>query len=259
MPIRTNLKDLAPSSERFKKEIALLSGGYSAPTLFPGGKVTVYPWDTEVSAWLASDRTLQPGRLLYALTGKLTGFNDEQVQKFVAGEITLVLLVARAAANEQQINYTAKCPVCGVLERCSVIVPDALTRMGEKPDKYVGWDEVTLPDSKDVLRIRPLLVSDEIAVAERPRTANDISDTGARLITAILTVNGGAPDSIDERKQYYLALSPKDRQFFTSEVDRLTPHLDTRIHQKCPSPSCKNEFTHELTFDEEFFRPSGSK
>jgi hypothetical protein len=257
MPIKTNLKDLAPSSERFKKEIALLSRGYSAPNQFPGGKVVIYPWDTEVSAWLASDRALQPGRLLYALTGKLTGFTDEQVQKFVAGEITLVLLVARAVANEQQINYTAKCPVCGTLERCSVVVPDNLAKVGEKPDKYIGWDEVTLPDCKDVLKIRPLLVADEIAVTERPRLVNDISDTGARLITSIISVNGGTPDSIDERKQYYLALSPKDRQFFTSEVDRLTPHLDTRIQQKCPN--CKSEFTHELTFDEEFFRPSGSK
>jgi len=257
MPIKTNLKSLTPASERFKKEIPLLSGGYSAPELFPNGTVVVHPWDTEVSAWLASDRMLQPGRLLYALTGRLTGFNDAQMQKFVAGEITLVLLVARAVANEQMINYVARCPLCGEPEPCSIAVPDKLARVGEKPAGYAGWDEITLPDVKDVLRIRPLLVADELAIADRPRITGAVepSDTGARLMASIISINGSTPDSLEELKQYYFALSPKDLQFFTSEFDRLTPHLDTRLHQECPK--CKNRFVHELTFDEEFFRSSG--
>ena len=262
MPIKTNLKSLAPAYERYKKEVPLLSGGYSAPELFPSGTVTVFPWDTEVSAWLASDRTLQPGRLLYALTGRLTGFSEKQVQRFVAGEVTLVLLVARAAANEQVINYTARCPVCGTLERCSVVVPDNLAKVGEKAKGYQGWDEITLPDANDILRIRPLLVADELAIADRPRVACAVepSDTGARLIASIISVNGGAvndgtPTALDELKQYYFALSPKDLQFFTAQVDKLTPHLDTRLMQQCPA--CKHGFAHELTFDEEFFRSGG--
>ena len=257
MPIKTNLKSLTPAYERFKKEVPLLSGGYSAPELFPSGTVTVYPWDTEVSAWLASDRGLQPGRLLYALTSRLTGFNDKQVQKFVAGEVTLVLLVARAAANEQVINYVARCPVCSTLERCSITVPDSLAKVGEKAKGYQGWDEIKLPDANDILHIRPLLVADELAIAERPRVAGAMepSDTGARLIASIISINGSTTDSLDELKQYYFALSPKDLQFFSFEVDRLTPHLDTRLMQQCPA--CKNKFAHELTFDEEFFRSGG--
>lgn len=256
MPIKTNLKSLEPSSARLKQQIQLLSRGYSDPKTFPGGMITVYPWDTEISAWMATERSLQPGRLLYALTSRLTGLTDAQVRNFVAGEVSLVLLVARAIANDQTISFTARCPYCGTTERCSVNVPEKLGKVGEKPEGYQGWDTINLPVCKDVLKVRPLLVSDEIAISERIRDASrrEPSDTGARMIASILEINGGAPDSREELVQYYFALSPQDLQAFNDELDRITPHLDTALHQECPS--CKRTFIHELSFDEEFFRPS---
>lgn len=256
--IKTNLRSLEPARERLKKTITLLSKGYSAPELFPGGQLTIYPWDTEVSSWLAMNRAVNPNRILYTLCGKLTAMSEEKVNKFVAGEVILVLLVARALASDQQLTYTARCPFCGTLERATVAVPEGLERIGEKPADYPGYDEITLPDAKDVLRIRPLLVSDEIAIADAApeKGSYRISDAGARLLASIVAVNGSIADSLQELVTYYRALSPSDIQFFVDEVDRLTPHLNTERKHKCGNPRCERMFSHELALDEEFFRPS---
>ena len=257
MPLRTNLKSLEPSRERLKKVVTLLSKGYSAPELFPGGALTIYPWDTEVSSWLASNRSISQGRILYTLAARLTGLREEQVTKFVAGEVILVLLVARALASDQRLSYSAKCPHCGTIERASVLVPDELEKIGEKAPDYPGYDEILLPDAGDTLRVRPLLVSDEISIAEAvPEKMLNISDTGARLLTGLVSVNGTIPDDLPERVRYYQALSPSDVQFFVDEVDRLTPHLNTERKHKCSNPKCAQTFSHELALDEEFFRPS---
>jgi hypothetical protein len=132
-----------------------------------------------------------------------------------------------------------------------------MEKLGEKAEGYPGWDEITLPATKDVLRIRPLLVGDEIAVSERlPEKGLDLSETGARLLTGLLSVNGGVPESIEERVTYYRALPPEDLQFYVDQADKLTPHLNTQLKHACPNPACKRVFTHELALDEEFFRPS---
>ncbi len=52
MPIQSKLPNLTPSSERLKKIIKLISGGYSLKPDIPDGLVTVYPWDSEVSEWV---------------------------------------------------------------------------------------------------------------------------------------------------------------------------------------------------------------
>ena len=57
MPIKTNLKTLAPAVERLKTQIKLISGGFSVRNMLPDGQLVVYPWDSEVSDWLVSRAT----------------------------------------------------------------------------------------------------------------------------------------------------------------------------------------------------------
>jgi hypothetical protein len=46
MPIKTNMKSLQPRRQVYKRELNLLSKGFSAPKAWPEGKITIYPWDS---------------------------------------------------------------------------------------------------------------------------------------------------------------------------------------------------------------------
>lgn len=255
MAIKTNLVDLTSARERFRTAIPLLSGGFSAPHVFKEGKVVIYPWTTETSEWfveLAKKNTgLSLTRLLLA---KLTGLKSEEVDLMVASEAMLVLLIARALSTQHKIVYTCSCTHCNAVQReATIIVPDQLEKVGEKSPDYPGYDEVTLPESKDVVRVRPILIADEIAVENRSKLDQVKCSGGvARTLASIVAVGGGNPDNLDELLRYYRALSPSDVEFLERNIEDLSPRLNTRIRHSCEK--CDREFDHDLGLDATFFR-----
>ena len=56
-----------------KATIQLLSGGYACPGAFPGGQITVYPWDRDVDHWQLerSQRGGSRRNLLYDLLPRI--------------------------------------------------------------------------------------------------------------------------------------------------------------------------------------------
>jgi hypothetical protein len=94
---------------------------------------------------------------------------------------------------------------------------------------------------------------DELSIVERDeRSRALITDTILRSLRRIVTVNGGAPDRLEEVQTYYAALPPKDVRFFEDKARELSPHLDSTIWHVCND--CQTKFPHPLAFDIEFFR-----
>jgi hypothetical protein len=256
MPIKTKLVDLTPAKDRFRSKIKLLSGGYSDRETFKDGEISVYPWDAEVSEWFQErSRKVSGVGLTRDILARLTGIKPEKMGKFVASEALLVLLVARALVTQHKLSYEASCPHCGRVQPVeSVTVPDDLGRKGEKAADYPGYDDITLPDSQDVIRIRPLVMDDELSITSRTAAQRaKASDGVARTLAAIVAVGGGVPDSVEELVNYYRALSPVDVQFLEQSLDDLAPQLDSRIQHVCSF--CAKPFEHELSLDASFFRP----
>jgi len=257
MSFQSNVTDRRPRREKFKQEIALISGGFACPSAFPGGKITVYPWDSTIDAWLndAATKSSGPEReiLLYQLMAKVCNLNGCKLDDFVIGDVNTVLLVARSIANQNKIQYLTACPKCGHQEMAEVLVPNELTPIAPKTADYKGTDLVTLDEGKDKVSVRPLRVRDEIAIASRPPEAKEhISSHVAHVLAPVVSINDGQPDRLDDLLEWYLALSPHDAKQLEDFIEEASPHLSQELPHKCDE--CGNSWFHRMVLDQEFFR-----
>lgn len=253
MGIKTNMKDLKPRRQVYKREITLLSHGFSAPEHFPQGKITVYPWDSEIDAFLV-DRSRNPeGNVILDLLQKCCNMNGCPVDKFVFSEIHPILLLSRALQYGGTVSYESHCPHCHARSMENINIPDDLRPAGLKAEDYPGSDTITLPVCKDEMKIRPLLVADHKKLEARlPEDRALISDRVMQICLGIVEVGGGKPETLEEVAQWYAALDPVDCKFLEEQLTEQSPHLDTRIPHLCQT--CSRKFYHILQFDQEFFR-----
>jgi hypothetical protein len=258
MPIKTNMKSLQPRRQVYKRELNLLSKGFSAPKAWPEGKITIYPWDSEVDAYLLEQsKAGGKGNLLYGILEKVCDLNGASVDQFVFSEVNAVLLVSRAIQFDGLVEYESVCPYCKTTDRETIQIPHDLALIGEKKVGYPGYDDITLPDCKDVVRIRPLLVKDQKKIEDKLNEGlENFTERHLQIFLAIVSVNDGTPETIEEVKQWYDALSPADARYLEEQQVDLSPRLDNRIPHKCKQ--CARQFFHTLLFDQEFFRPRGA-
>lgn len=256
MPFQSKLTNLASRREKFQKRITLLSGGFARPESFPKGEITVYPWDTQIDDWLADrakkgDQTM----VLYELCGKLCDLNGCPLDRFVIGDVNTVLLVSRSIRYNSIIEYEAACPYCGWRSDEQIGIPDELGRVGEKSTGYPGYDRIELPDCKDVVDIRPLMVKDERMISTRDDISKKlITDHVMHILTPIVAINDGRPDGFEPLYTWFNALPPQDAEYLEQKENELYPHLDTDIPHTCDR--CSKRFVHALDFSKEFFRTS---
>ena len=257
MAINTNLPTLASRRENYKQVVQLLSGGYVDRNAFPDGMVTVYPWDTQIDEWLrARLRKGKKSTVLWEVTDQIADLNGCPVEKMVVGDVYTILLVSRSIRYANEIVYTSHCPYCNDERQEKIAVPNDLVKVGVKPPDYPGWDIITLPKSRDTVKVRPLTVQDEIDIADRdPVIKEKVTDRLARVFWPILEIGGGKVESLDEIVMWYNALSPRDADELEVQENALYPHLDTKLDHTCDQ--CGRVFSHVLDIDTDFFRPSG--
>lgn len=253
--IKSKVTDTRPARVKLARDIQLLSRGYFAPESFPDGMITVYPWENTIDGWLVEHATKssQVG-LLWELLPQLCNLKGVDVDAVPIGDMNTIMLCSRALANRGQVQYAADCPSCGEKNGGVVKVPDELERIGEKRSGYPGWDEITLPESQDVVKIRPLTVKDSKFISGRTaEQRKKITTQLLKILIPVVDVNGGLPDSLDELIGWYNALDPVDKQYLDRMENELYPHLRTELDFKCDS--CGNSFEVPLKFDESFFSP----
>lgn len=256
--IKSNLSDRRPRREKFKKVITLVSGGFAAPTAFPEGKITVFPWDSTIDAWLTEsagkvNNSATRDRLLYEAMEKVCDLNGCALEDFVIGDVNTVLLTARSIPNGCRINYTTVCPKCAQEESDEIAVPDELKPIGQKATDYKGTDSIILKDSRDAVEARPLRIRDVLAIDGRDHEAKKrLSDHVAHVIGPIVTVGGEKPDKIEELLEWYMALSPADASQLEKFIDETTPHMSQDLPHSCDK--CGHGWMHRLVLDQEFFR-----
>lgn len=254
MALKSNLTNLAPSRERLKRQIKLLSGGYVSRTAFPDGMITVYPWDTMIDEALLRRKSKKNAgdTILYDILPKLCDLNGCPLGDFLVGDAYTILMVSRAMRRNCVYELTVTSP-SGDVSQISVRIPDDLERVGEKGPDYPGYDLITLPDSNDIVKVRPLALKDERAVVSRSaQERSEMSDVLARTLYSIVSVNDGTPDSVAELQQYWSALSPNDQAFFQNARNDAFPHLSEDI--KLEDPETGESYTVSLDLDEGFFR-----
>lgn len=254
MPIKTNMTNMTPRRQQYKREITLLSKGHTSPQAWPKGKITVFPWDHTIDNFFLEEnrRGASKNELLFTLVEKLTDLNGAPIDDFPADEVNTVLMVARSIGHEK-VTYKTRCPLCNCEMTESISVPDELEKVGEKPEEWPGYDEITLPDCKDVVQLRILTVKDEKIVQNRkPEQRREISDSDLRTLMPIVSINESTPDTMEELQLYFSALSPADATFLIEQQRQLSPHLNTSIPEKCDD--CKHQFVQVLSFDRIFFR-----
>jgi len=254
MPLKSNMTNLAPASQQYRRSVQLLSRGYSNRKAFPGGTITVFPWDSETDDWLT--QRVKSGikeTILFDLCGQLCDLNGCALNDFVAGDVTTILMVARSIARDNFLTFTTVCPQCGNSSQEKVIVPDGLERVGEKGLDYPGFDTVTLDKCKDIVKTKPLLIKDECTIANRSDDSKSrYPDRIAHIIASVISVNDTMADSVEELATWFRALHPYDASYLEEQINRNTPHLGTDFQCKCDK--CGKQFTHLIQLDQEFFR-----
>jgi hypothetical protein len=253
--IKSNVTDRRPRSEKFQRKIKLISGGYACPEAFPNGEIVVLPWDSDTDRWLteASQTSKHRDRLLFDLMARLCILGPCKLEEFVMGDVNTILLVSRAIAEMNKVQYLTICPACAEEEIDEITVPDELKPVGQKSIDYKGTDTVTLDESKDVVEVRPLRIKDNLEIAGRtPEAKALIDDHLAHIIAPIVSIGGGQPDRLDELVQWYRALHPHDAKQLQDFQDANTPHLSQEIAQECSR--CKHLYPFHLRLDTDFFR-----
>lgn len=252
MALTSKLPSLVPASERLKQTITLISSGYSLKPEIGEGQLTVYPWDGEISEWVVSSARAKDPLFSVAIVQKLTRLPTVLMDRFVASELLLIMLVGRALTTKGGVEYRATCPHCQTVQQLSKLkVPGELGVLGAKANDYPGFDEITLPECGDVIKLRPLLVANLREVSEvRPAT---ISESGANLAASIQSVNGTVAATPTELFQYYLALPPADVTYLRKKSRELSPALDTLVPHTCDSEQCRQPFHYNLGMHYDFF------
>lgn len=262
MAIQTKLKSLVPAADALKRELVLISGGYTVREECPGGKITVFPWDSEVSEWVVeqAEKDGSGTQFSAAVVGRVTKLPAKTVDKLVASELLVIMLVSRALTSDGSLRYQAKCPHCGYLHpHSSIKVPEQLGVVGKKPENYPGYDTLILPAAQDEIKVRPLTVRDVALIEEDVQfnKASGLSRNSLNTMASIIEVGGGRPDSREELLTYFKALAPSDREWLTMKLNNeINPGLDVRIPHTCDKPSCKRDFTYNLGLNYDFFLSS---
>ncbi len=252
MPLNTKLTSLVPASERLKKTITLISGGYSLQPEVQGGQLTIYPWDSEISEWVASSSRAQDPLFSATIVQKLTRLTGPVMDRFIASELLLVMLVARSLVTQGTVEYRARCPHCQTVQKTTTLkIPEELGTLGKKETGYLGFDMVKLPESGDEIKLRPLMVG-HLKEIEGSRPAT-LSESGANLAISIQEVNGSVPANPKEIFQYYLALPPGDVAHLRQKSNELSPALDTVVAHVCDLPRCEKHFSYNLGLHYDFF------
>jgi hypothetical protein len=257
MAFKTNMTNLQPRKQVYKREIQLLSRGFSAPQAWPNGKIIVFPWDSSIDQYLMEQTKISNNSLFFGLLERVCNLNGANVDQFVVSEIQSILLLSRALQYDGAMEYDSHCPFCNTVARETITIPDELQPVGQKPENYPGYDDIVLPGCKDVVRLRPLLVKDHKKIDElcRGEIGKAFNKRQLQILMPVMTINDGPPDNLDEINTWYEALSPSDAQYLQEMQVELTPHLDNRIPHRCGE--CQRTFHQILTFEQEFFR-SGS-
>lgn len=209
--------------------------------------------------WVATSkdsRSSDYAQFLLDIVKRLVNFGDCPPQNLCYGDATLVMMVARSLRNKGQYSLEPKCtnPKCGHTNATEYIrIPEDLEVLGHKSLDYLGFDEITLPDSQDTVVIRPTTLGDVIRLANRTEMEKaTVTETRAGLLWNIASVGGGKPDSMDELNAWYNALSPSDQVYISQTREKLEPQLSNRINFECEK--CKEEFSVEIPLNSEFFR-----
>lgn len=257
MAINTKLKDLRPARERYQRTIKLLSNGLVNGDYFPDGQLVVYPWDNGVDEWLAQrvrKGAIKGRNVLFSVLPRVCNLNGCPPDKFLSSEVLLVLMVSRAILRNNQVTYDFECPHCSASGEAKLSIPDNLTKIGEKFAGWPGYDDITLAECQDVARVRPITVGEELAVIDRPEAVRlkTCGDAAARVISGLISVNGGAPTNPQEAITWFNAISPADQKQLIDDFDKTQPQLDTEIKHECDE--CGKLFSYNLRLDEDFFR-----
>jgi len=252
--IKTNLKSLTPRREQYKREVTLVSSGYYNQKAFPGGAVTVYPWDSTVDAWFA-ERMRQPNReyALWDAASQVANLNGCPVKDMLMGDILLILMISKSIRKNCVIGYSATCPKCGHAHEEQITIPNELPINAKKDPDFKGLETMTLPEVKDEVVFRFLNVGEALNIEQR--SADDraiLSDHLAQILLPVVTIGGGAPADVNEILSWYNALSPADAEYLEREQDRRYPRLNTSLPHVCDA--CQNNFTYELELTRDFFR-----
>lgn len=257
MPIKTNNTDLRPARERFSRRIRLISNGAVNGEHFPGGMITVYPWDADVDDWIVRrlrSNGAEKDSLLYDVLPRVCDLGGCPVGKFLASEVPLVLMVSRSILRGDVVSISGSCPECSAHYGESLSIPDNLSRHGEKAPDWPGYSVVTLPQIKDAVKIKLITVGEELSMMRQHNKA--VGDTTYRIVSAVEAVNDTRPDNAAELVTWWKALPPTDAEFLRAAIEDLQPRLDTEIAIKCDS--CSHEFKHPLALDTDFFRRPGA-
>jgi hypothetical protein len=255
MPLKSNRK-----GPKVSQVFTLPSHGFPYPDAFPEGRITVYPYNSEVEQTIA-DEGIVPQERINKAVKCIAAFPEVfNTDDLLVGDQYYVFAASRSMSGDAQYKFKTQCSSCGKQEEHEFTLPNGLP-IKEYPATFKEPLTFDLPDLKDTIGIRFLRVRDEKQIRlfckTRKQVHNEQGDITitARLASHIASVNDGQPDNLDEAYEYVKGLAGADFIKLRTEIQKSQPGLMQLLRVQCPHSDCNTVYTTVFPINADFFRP----
>jgi len=254
MPITSNKKNLP----RRTKEYVLPSAGFEYEGMVPEGKVKIRSFNFETEQVMMDD-SLSPQERLNKLTMAVWEMPPEfELGLLMQYDQLYMLMAAWDMSTGKSYELKTTCPKCNHNEKHMFNLPDGLkvNRLTSKEPTVV-----ILPDSEDKVVIQfPTVARGDEVTAQAKIHKNVLKQGEADYIlniaSNIATVNGTAPDTLDEALEYVKCLEGPDVPALRKAISN-RPGVDRNIPVICEN--CDHHFNSMINLDAEFFLPQSKE
>lgn len=271
MAIKSNLDQIPVRKMEFKLPSAGIPYLSKCPD-FPE-TIEIRPFSLETEAILVSNKT--GNEKMARITERVVTLPQPlTVNDLLVADQFVILAIARALTYGETYKFHVTCPACRHREEVNVQIPEQLPVKVWERTKVVGEGdkassspflypiEITLPTCKDRVGVQFLTVGAdgsmdrfEKQLHAASRGSNQDAAQAAylrRLAHSVVSVNGGAPEHVEEAVEYVKRLQGPDMAAFKKAVDDNACGIDYDWPISCDA--CQHIYSASFPIASDFFR-----
>jgi len=270
------------------ESVVLPSKGIFYDGALPGGKVDVRPMSVDVDKMMVNQRIVQNGELFNKIVEACVRLPDGfSVYDLLANDQYFLLYYLRGITHGSDYEFVSDCPFCGTKSTYEYDLSE-LSKTMKHPNPEFSHEplEVRLPklsimSNKEVFAlVRLMRVRDVMAAstdkekiidpikkgrarnkkASKSNSGHKMSDTSKVYLDSMKSQIVGfkvGDDVCKDQRRFTLLdqLHQADSAIIRDFIDDVSPGIDTAIEVTCQDDDCGKDYTIQLPFGENFFRP----
>jgi len=274
------------------EKVQLPSKGIYYGDLMPDGWLEVKPMGVDVDKMLTNQRLIANGELLNKVIEVCTRLPDGfSIRDMLSGDFNFLLYYLRGITHGPDYEFVADCPACktkntftfdlsGLNETINwaneayleepfeVELPVLTKSFGKKVCALVrmirvddimrmarpGEDKVFDPVRRGRVSVRKK--KDKTIIRNDGQNLERIYEDNMKSQILAVTIDGVRYGDREKLNAIIDQMHQRDAAEIRDFLDDVSPSIDTTLDVTCVNDECKNEFSVNLPFNENFFRPN---